>query len=73
MDFHSFRHTFATHLYRAISDMFLVGEIIGHKTDKSETPTYVHPSVEQKHQAILKLDYEGAGLQIGHLFPTAGS
>jgi hypothetical protein len=41
VDFHSFR----THLYRVTKDIFMVGEIIGHKTDNSETPTYVHPDV----------------------------
>lgn len=69
-DFHSFRHTFATHLRRSIKDVLMVGEIVGHETQQIETQTYTHPSVEDKFAAISKLDYAEEGLEIGHLFPA---
>jgi len=72
-DFHSFRHTFATHLRRSIKDVLMVGEIVGHETKQIETETYTHPSVEDKFAAISKLDYEKEGLEIGHLFPSRAS
>lgn len=71
-DFHSFRHTFATHLRRAIKDILMVGEIVGHETQQIETQTYTHPTVADRFAAICKLDYVAEGLEIGHLFaPTA--
>ena len=72
-DFHSFRHTFATHLRRSIRDILMVGEIVGHETQQIETQTYTHPDVADKFAAISKLDYVKAGLQIAHLFPKAAS
>jgi integrase len=68
-DFHSFRHTFATHLRRAIKDILMVGEIVGHETQQIETQTYTHPTVADRYAAICKLDYVADGLEIGHLFP----
>lgn len=67
-DFHSFRHTFATHLRRAIKDILMVGEIVGHETQQIETQTYTHPTVADRYAAMCKLDYVAEGLEIGHLF-----
>lgn len=66
-DFHSFRHTFATHLRRAIKDILMTGEIVGHETKQIETANYTHPTVADRYEAISELDYESEGLKIGHL------
>jgi hypothetical protein len=54
---------------RAIKDILMVGEIVGHETQQIETQTYTHPIVADRYAAICKLDYVAERLEIGHLFP----
>ncbi len=67
VDIYSFRHTFATDLYRHTKDMALVAKVLGHANMRT-VERYVHLSqeevsegVKQFHQALLRretLDHE---------------
>lgn len=52
--FHDLRHTFATNLVMAGSDLVTVKEILGH-SDFSMTVRYSHPSDKRKMEAVEKL------------------
>lgn len=53
--FHDLRHTFATRLADAGTDVFTLKEILGH-ADIKTTMIYVHTNGEAGHRAVEKLD-----------------
>ncbi len=66
-DFHSFRHTFVSALWKQTKrNMVLTGSIVGHGSS-SQTEDYTHIDLETKADAIALLEYDG--LNISHLYP----
>jgi site-specific recombinase XerD len=54
--FHTFRHTFASHLVMAGVDLATVKELLGHSTI-AMTLRYAHLSQDHKIEAVKKLPY----------------
>ncbi len=52
--FHDLRHTFASHLVMAGVDLYMVGQLLGHKSPEM-TARYSHLSPERKREAISLL------------------
>ena len=73
MDFHAFRHTFATAMRaRAGADPGLVGRMIGHQDTPElrvfrQTNGYTHFSVADQAEALSRLDWTAQGLDLSHL------
>ena len=56
LHFHCLRHTFATRCVELGFDMKTLSEILGHSNINTTLNRYVHPSMEQKHQNMDKLN-----------------
>lgn len=54
--FHSIRHTYASMLLKNGVDIKTVAELMGH-SDITITQIYLHSSIEQKHNAVEKINY----------------
>ena len=52
--FHDLRHTFTSHLVMAGVDLYMVGQLLGHKSPEM-TARYSHLSPERKREAIALL------------------
>lgn len=67
-DFHSFRHTFVSALWKQTQgNMVLTGSIVGHGST-SQTEDYTHIDLATKADALAKLTYDG--LNISHLYSS---
>lgn len=54
-NFHTMRHTYASHLVNAGVDLYTVSKLLGHASVKT-TEIYAHLQPSSLHQAVLKLD-----------------
>lgn len=52
---HTFRHSFATHLYRKGTDLFVIGKLLGHVGIRS-TSIYIHSELKHLREAVDKLN-----------------
>lgn len=52
LNFHSLRHSFATHLIQNGADYKCVSEILGHTNINTTINMYVHPDIKQKRECI---------------------
>ena len=57
LKFHGLRHTFATQLISANADIKTVSTILGHSNITTTLNTYVHPSQDDKRNALSKLRF----------------
>ena len=57
LKFHGLRHTFATQLIASKADVKTVSAILGHSDITTTLNTYVHPSRDDKRNAISKLRF----------------
>jgi site-specific recombinase XerD len=53
---HRFRHTFATNALRAVGNIEVVRELLGH-ADIKTTSRYLHATMADKHQAADRIDF----------------
>ncbi len=51
---HTLRHTFATHLYRKNTDLFVLGKLLGH-AELQNTTIYTHTDIEHLREAVITL------------------
>lgn len=57
LKFHGLRHTFATQLIASKADVKTVSTILGHSDISTTLNTYVHPSRDDKRNALTKLRF----------------
>ena len=57
LKFHGLRHTFATQLIASKADVKTVSAILGHSDITTTLNTYVHPSRDDKRNALSKLRF----------------
>lgn len=57
LKFHGLRHTFATQLIASKADVKTVSTILGHSDISTTLNTYVHPSQDDKRNALSKLRF----------------
>lgn len=57
LKFHGLRHTFATQLISSNADVKTVSTILGHSNIATTLNTYVHPSQDDKRNALSKLRF----------------
>ena len=57
LKFHGLRHTFATQLIASKADVKTVSAILGHSDIATTLNTYVHPSRDDKKNALSKLRF----------------
>lgn len=57
LKFHGLRHTFATQMLSARSDVKVLSSILGHHSINTTLDIYVHPSQEDKRNAISRLKF----------------
>ena len=57
LKFHGLRHTFATQLIASKADVKTVSAILGHSNIATTLNTYVHPSQDDKRNALSKLRF----------------
>ena len=57
LKFHGLRHTFATQLIASKADVKTVSAILGHSNIATTLNTYVHPSRDDKRNAVSKLRF----------------
>ena len=57
LKFHGLRHTFATQMLSAKADVKVLSTILGHHDISTTLNIYVHPSQDDKRNAMAKLKF----------------